>query len=102
MGPVLDSDNFLDGLSKKIGRKVEFSEVFYNFREGSNLFPDRQMWQDPNNFPSFKVDLNSPRKPCIFYNQSIRSCMVYEIRPDTCRNYSCDYLKENTEEEQKI
>lgn len=102
MGPVLDSDNFLDGLSKKIGRKVEFSEVFYNFSDGSNLFPDRQMWQDPNNFPSFKVDLNSPRKPCIFYNQSIRSCMVYEIRPDTCRNYSCDYLKENTEEEQKI
>ena len=102
MGPVLDSDNFLDGLSKRIGRKVEFSEVFYNFSEGSNLFPDRQMWQDPNNFPSFKVDLNSPRKPCIFYNQSIRSCMVYEIRPDTCRNYSCDYLKENTEEEQKI
>ena len=102
MGPVLDSDNFLDGLSKKIGRKVEFSEVFYNFREGSNLFPDRQMWQDPNTFPSFQVDLNRPSKPCIFYNQSIRSCMVYEIRPDTCRNYSCDYLKENTEEEQKI
>jgi len=97
MGPILDSDKFLENLSSKIGRKVEFSEVFYTFKEGSSLFSDRQMWQDPNNFPAFRVELNSPRKPCVFYNQSIKSCMVYDIRPDTCRNYSCDYLKENQE-----
>ncbi len=98
MGPILDSDKFLENLSSKIGRKIEFSEVFYAFKEGSSLFSDRQMWQDPNNFPAFRVELNSPRKPCVFYNQSIKSCMVYDIRPDTCRNYSCDYLKENQEE----
>lgn len=97
MGPCLDWENFLTDLSNKIGRKVEFSEVFYNYSEGSKLFPDKQVWQNPNNFPAFRVDLNSPRKPCIFYNQSIKSCMVYKIRPETCRNYSCSYLEANTE-----
>lgn len=102
MGPALDWKDFLNNLSIKIGRKIDFSEVFYTYEEGSKLFPDRQMWQNPSNFPAFKVDLNGPRKPCIFYNQSIRSCMVYDIRPETCKNYSCDYLKQNQETEQKI
>jgi Fe-S-cluster containining protein len=99
MGPALDWDIFLEKLSSKIGRDIEFSEVFYTYEEGSKLFPDRPVWQNSNNFPAFKVDLNSPRKPCIFYNQSIRSCMVYEIRPETCRSYSCDYLKSNQKED---
>lgn len=98
MGPALDWEIFLESLSSKIGRSIDFSEIFYTHDEGSKLFPDRPVWQNPNNFPAFKVDLNSPRKPCIFYNQSIRSCMVYEIRPETCRGYSCDYLKSNQEE----
>lgn len=102
MGPSPDWKDFLINLSNRIGRKIDFSEVFYSYEEGSKLFPDRQMWQNPDNFPAFRVDLNSPRKPCIFYNQSIRSCTVYEIRPETCRNYSCDYLKQNQEIEHKI
>ena len=93
MGPAEDWENFIKNLSAKIGRKVEFSEVFYTYEEGSRLFPDRPVWQDPSNFPAFKIDLNSPRKPCIFYNLSIKSCMVYDIRPETCRKYSCGYLK---------
>jgi len=98
MGPALDWKEFLKNISLKIGREIGFSEVFYTYEEGSKLFPDRSVWQNPDNFPAFKVDLNSPRKPCIFYNQSIRSCSVYEIRPETCRIYSCDYLKSTQNE----
>lgn len=98
MGPVLDWEVFLEKISFRIGRPIHFSEVFYTYEEGSNLFKDRPVWQDSGNFPAFRVDLNSPRKPCTFYNQSIKSCMVYEIRPETCRNYSCKYLKESQEE----
>jgi Fe-S-cluster containining protein len=101
MGPSLDWEIFLEKLSSKIGRNINFSEVFYTYEEGSRLFPDRPVWKDPNNFPAFRVDLNSPRKSCIFYNQSIKSCMVYEIRPETCRNYSCNYLRENQEAEKE-
>jgi Fe-S-cluster containining protein len=99
MGPALDWKEFLENISLKIGREIGFSEVFYTYEEGSKLFPDRPVWQNSDNFPAFRVDLNSPRKPCIFYNQSIRSCSVYEIRPETCRNYSCDYLKSMQKEE---
>ena len=61
MGPVEDWENFLSKLGSKIGRKIDFSEVFYTHEEGSKLFPDRPIWQDPENFPAFKVDLNSPK-----------------------------------------
>jgi len=92
MGPINDWDVFLDDLSKKLGREVEFKEVFFNFEEGSKLFPDRSVWQLPGNFPAFKVDMEKIRKPCVMYNTATRSCSVYDIRPETCRNYYCDYL----------
>lgn len=94
MGPIYDYQMFLDKLSSKLGRKVEFSEVFFDFEEGSKTFPEKQVWQSPENFPAFRVDTEKLRKPCVLYNSTTKSCTVYDIRPATCRNYHCDYLKE--------
>lgn len=93
MGPIEDSEKFLYNLSNKLGRKVKFDEVFYNFEEGSKLFPDKPVWQEKGNYPAFKVDLEKQRKPCVMYNSATRSCSVYEIRPNTCRYYLCDFLE---------
>ena len=89
-----DISEFLEKLSNKFGRKIKYEEVFIDFEEGSKLFPDKNMWQDPLCYPALRVDMNSERKFCIFYNKENKSCNVYDIRPKICQNYMCSYLKQ--------
>jgi Fe-S-cluster containining protein len=98
MGAITDYEEFLQKLSDKLGRVVEFSEVFYSYEEGSKTFPHLKQWQNPEHFPAFKLDLEKKRKPCVMYNTATRSCSVYDIRPQTCRNYLCPFLKEKLNE----
>ena len=96
IGPHSDTKRFISDLSEKFGREIEYKEIFIDHEEGSKLFPDKPTWQEPINFPAFRVNLNYEQKPCIFYNMNIRACMVYDIRPLTCQSYECQYLRENT------
>ena len=91
-----NTEEFIESLSKKLGREIEREEIFVEFEEGKNLFPDKSTWQNPDSYPAFRVDFFNPRKPCIFYNTKIKACGIYEIRPQTCRNYECEYLTQNT------
>lgn len=93
IGPHRDANEFIQSLSLKLGRSISYESVFIDYEEGRRLFPDKSAWQDPNSYPSFRVDLNNPRKPCIFYNTTVKSCTMYDIRPKTCKEYQCDYLK---------
>ena len=45
IGPHTDTEAFLGRLSERIGRKVEFQEVFYDYEEGHKKFPDKEVWQ---------------------------------------------------------
>jgi len=92
IGPHTDPEDFLERLSDRFSRKVKFEEVFYTFEEGSKLFPERSCWQSPNSFPALRVDIEKERKPCIFYNSTLRSCSIYDIRPQICRKYYCQFL----------
>jgi len=92
MGPIHDYEDFLEKISNKIGRKVEFKEMFYDFEEGSQKYPDRPIYQDPSVYPAFRVDEEKKRLPCVNYNSALRSCSVYDIRPQTCRDFFCDHL----------
>ena len=93
IGPHKDANQFIQSLSLKLGRAISYESVFIDYEEGKNLFPNKSAWQNPESYPAFRVDLNNPRKPCIFYNTAIKSCTMYDIRPKTCREYQCDYLK---------
>lgn len=96
IGPHTDSFEFIDRLSEKLGREIEYNDVFITYEEGKNLFPSKSTWQEPNSYPALRVDFFNPKLPCIFYNTKMKACMVYEIRPDTCKNFECDYLREQT------
>ena len=96
IGPINDADEFIAKLSKKLGREVKKSDIFIEFDEGSKLFPKLKNWQNPTAYPAFRVDLESTKKSCIFYNRTTKSCGVYEIRPVTCRLFKCDYLRQNS------
>jgi Fe-S-cluster containining protein len=93
IGPHHDTDEFISNLSKKFGREIEKEEVFIEYNEGKNLFPNKTSWQNEMSYPAFRVDLFNPKLPCIFYNTKIKACSIYDVRPETCRVYECDYLK---------
>jgi len=95
IGPHRDTDAFLDRLSTRMGSQVKYEEVFIDYEEGKQMFPDKECWQRPTAYPALRVDTSHPRKPCVFYNNDLHICTIYSIRPDVCKNFACDYLKQN-------
>lgn len=95
IGPHLDVDDFLKRLSEKFGRTINRTDVFIDFQEGKKIFPDKICWVQPQNYPALKLDFHKSSLPCIFYNTYMKCCSVYEIRPHTCQNFTCDYLSQN-------
>jgi len=98
MGPIHDAEEFIKKLSNKLGRAINRDDIFIDYEEGKSLFPLKPVWQNKDHYPAFRIDLNNKRLPCIFYNTTVKSCMVYSIRPKTCRDFKCDYLKEQTKD----
>lgn len=98
IGPHKDTNEFLDRLSKKFDREILWKEVFVDYEEGKKLFPNKNSWQDPESYPALRVNFFQPTLPCIFYNTTVRACSVYEIRPETCVNFECDYLQKEKSE----
>jgi Fe-S-cluster containining protein len=92
IGPHPDAEEFVTKLSDKLGREIEYREVFVDYEEGKTLFPNKSTWQNPGSYPALRVDFYNPRLPCIFYNTKVRACSMYDIRPTTCQEYECEYL----------
>ena len=84
---------FVEELSKKFGREIKYEDVFVDYEEGHKLFPEKSSWQSRLVYPALRVDMESERKFCIFYNKAMKACSVYDIRPEMCRRYTCDYLR---------
>lgn len=95
IGAHSDEREFLERLSQRLGRKIERHEVFIDEEEGKKLFPNKSSWQKSISYPALRVDMTNKRLPCIFYNTTLKYCTVYDIRPQTCKTFECDYLKNN-------
>lgn len=93
VGPHSDSDSFIERLKLKIGLEIKKEDVFVEYEEGRAMFPEKSVWQRMESYPAMRVDTSHPRKPCIFFNTRFRYCTVYDIRPKTCIDYECDFLK---------
>lgn len=95
IGPHYDTKEFLGRLSERFGREIKHNDVFVDYEEGHKMFPNKSTWQARSSFPALRIDLDQPTLPCTFYNTKIKACTVHSIRPNTCRDYECDYLKEH-------
>lgn len=91
MGPINDSHIFIEKLSEKLGESVNYNDIFIEYDEGKELFPDKPVWQSEYSYPAFRVKLDHKKLPCIFYDTEEKQCTVYDIRPETCENYECHY-----------
>ena len=94
IGPIHDSNEFLARLKDKFqGIEIKWDDIFINYEEGHKMHPEKATWQDPKNYPCLRLNKASHLLPCIFYNSALKCCSIYEIRPTTCRNFTCDYLR---------
>ncbi len=94
IGPITDTERFLEDLSKKLGYEVDFRDVFIEYEEGSKMFPDKDTWQEKNNYPCMRVVPDEQRGfPCQLLSADMK-CTVHSIKPEVCREYLCDYLKD--------
>ena len=96
IGPHKDTNDFLERLSEKFSREIFWKEVFIDYEEGKKLFPNKKIWSDPSSYPALRVNFSQTTLPCIFYNTTIRACSIYDVRPQTCKDYECSYLQEQT------
>ena len=82
--------------------EITWDDCFMTYEEGSNLFPDKPTWTNPSNYPCMRINMNSRRKGCVFYNDLLGYCTIYEARSTTCSNYKCEHLLEHLEEKERI
>ena len=99
MGPIRDHMEVLKYIQKLYSElEITWDDCFMNYEEGSKLFPNKSTWKNPDNYPCMRVNMNSLRKSCVFYNDILGFCQIYSARPETCVNYKCEYLKEHLKE----
>lgn len=100
IGRIDDAEDFLIRLESRFGRKIKHEEVFIDYKEGRNTFPEKASWQKESHYPCMRLDLNHARKSCIFYNHVVKACSIYDIRPKTCEKFKCNFLIEMGEKEE--
>lgn len=93
IGPIPDAKDFLERYRKNIDPYATHEQVFVDYKEGKELFPDRDCWQAPENFPALRVNMNEKKHGCKFLGED-NLCTVHAIRSTTCRNYMCGYVGE--------
>jgi Fe-S-cluster containining protein len=91
IGANYDAHEFIEKLSEKLGEKVNYNDIFIEYEEGRKLFPDKPSWQLESSYPAFRVKLDHKKLPCIFYDTDEKQCTVYDIRPETCSSFECNY-----------
>ena len=89
IGPVHDADAVLERLQKRYP-EIRYEDVFIDWLEGVQTFVGRRHYWDEENYPIFRVNLETER--CVFYDEAARGCSIYEERSELCFKYFCSYL----------
>lgn len=93
IGPIPDALDFLKQYNASIDSNATYDEVFVEHKEGKQLFPDRETWQDPQNFPALRLQMDQETHPCRFLGDD-NLCTVHQIRSQTCRAFTCGHVSE--------
>lgn len=100
LGPL--PEEYIQKLIKwfqKKGINFKRQDLVIDFEEGQiigrNFFNGHPVFEEPKTYPIFRFDVDGPRFSCKFLNNQSGMCSIYEMRPDMCRNYLCNYVKSN-------
>lgn len=103
LGPL--TDEYITSLIKYFRKKGIYytrHDVAIDYEEGK-LIGEKffsgskvsKVFEDPKSYPIFRFQVDGPRFSCKFLNNHSGMCTIYEARPDMCRNYYCQYVKNN-------
>ena len=90
MGPIDELSQI--HLLKRYPEKT-WNDFFVDYEEGKDLFPDRSVWQQRQNFPAMRINTSTERNNCNQYDPISKNCSVWRDRPTTCQNFNCDWLQ---------
>lgn len=93
IGPIPDAKEFLKRYNTTACSHATFDELFVSYKEGKRLFPDRETWQNPQNYPALRVDMTHDYHACNFLGED-NLCSVHEIRSQTCRSFTCKHVND--------
>lgn len=103
LGP-LDEDWIRDTLKwfRKKGIQMTREDLVIDFEEGKilgeTLFKDaanNKIFQEKKAYPFLRFQVIGPRYACKFMNPKTYKCQIYEVRPNMCRTYYCQYILTN-------
>jgi len=86
IGPVIDAQDVVQRLQKRFP-EIKYEDVFMDFEEGKNLFPNKSYAQDPEHYPAYRL---TKEERCIFYKD--KNCSIQEEKSIICKRYACHYL----------
>lgn len=89
IGPVPDAKEVIERLQVKFPG-INYKDVFIDFEEAKNLFPDKEVCQDPWNFPAYRTI----KGRCIFYKN--KGCSIQQEKSLRCKTYACEYLRKTS------
>lgn len=73
------------------------ADIVIDFEEGKVIgethFGGHRIFKSPESYPMIRIQVMGPRFCCKFLNSTSGKCMIYEHRPDMCRNYYCGYVQ---------
>ena len=88
IGPIHDAEKVLSEL-REDSPWLKWEDVFIGYEEGRNMFPERSVWQVESHYPAMRLGSGLG---CVMYSLPLRKCTIYEKRPQTCRDYRCEFL----------
>lgn len=84
------------------GLEYSRSDLVIDYEEGKiigdNLFAqsnNSNVFQQESAYPIMRFQVLGPRYACKFMNPKTYKCTIYEMRPDMCRTYYCQYILTN-------
>jgi len=100
LGPVTEKwvKRFLN-YAKKRGWNYRRSDVVIDIEEGKligeRFFNGHPVFSRPSSYPMMRLQIMGPRLACKFLNPEDGLCGIYQNRPDMCKKYICQYVKNN-------
>jgi Fe-S-cluster containining protein len=100
LGPL--SEEYIEKLIKwfqKKGINFKRKDIVVDFEEGvligRKFFNGHSVFEDRKSYPFFRFQVDGPRFSCKFLDPNRGFCTIYDMRPDMCKNYYCNYIKSN-------
>lgn len=87
---------------RKKGLNFSRQDIVIDYDEGvvigDTLFkdsPNNAVFKDKKAYPFLRFQVLGPRYVCKFMNPTTYKCQIYEVRPNMCRTYYCQFIFSN-------